>query len=184
MWKYSPRSFRFSLSNHFLKSCIDLFPVIKSMRYLSPDVQLPEISLSQTLLNTLTYWCLLTVCCVGVYNDGDKTGGPTDLATRAVDGGDIRGVHLGGCCRILRSSTASMRYSLCGERTLISEVSTKGFYRSVWGCHRSGSSRWSGSPVPALAGEVAIRLLGTGHQLEPDMPVEMSSHRVIVHLVS
>jgi len=29
------------------------------------------------------------------------------------------------------------------------------------------------SPVPALAGEVDRRLLGTGHRLEPDMPVEL-----------
>ena len=57
-------------------------------------------------------------------------------------------------------------------------------YRSVSGCHRSGSNRWSGSPVPVLASEVAIWLLGTGHRLEPDIPVEMSSQRVIVHWVS
>jgi hypothetical protein len=33
----------------------------------------------------------------------------------------------------------------------------------------TGSSRWSGSPVPDLAGEVAHRLLGTGHRLEPNI---------------
>jgi hypothetical protein len=39
-------------------------------------------------------------------------------------------------------------------------------------------------PVPALAGGVAHRLLGTDHRLEPVTPVEMSSQRVIVHWAS
>ena len=60
----------------------------------------------------------------------------------------------------------------------------KASYRSVSGLTGTGSSRWSGSPVPALAGEVVHRLDPTGSPVWTGYPVEMSSQGVIVDLVS
>ena len=55
----------------------------------------------------------------------------------------------------------------CGWRkfqidSLDDHISTKACYRSVSGLTGTGSSRWSGSPVPDLVGEVVHRLDPTG----------------------
>ena len=64
------------------------------------------------------------------------------------------------------------------------QLRDKASYRSVSGLTGTGSSRWSGSPVPALAGEVVIRSEPTGSPVWTGYPVEMSSQGVIVDLVS
>ncbi len=52
----------------------------------------------------------------------------------------------------------------------------------------AGSSRWSGSPVPVLAGGVTHRLLDTGHRLETghadrnELPVSHCSLSFLVSL--
>jgi hypothetical protein len=64
------------------------------------------------------------------------------------------------------------------------DLPDKESYRSVSGLTGTGSSRWSDSPVPALAGEAVHRLEPTGSPVWTGYPVEMSSQGVIVDLVS
>jgi hypothetical protein len=54
-------------------------------------------------------------------------------------------------------------------------VNGKACYQSVSGLTGTVSNRCSGSPVPALTGEVVHRLDPTGSPSEPDIPVEMRS---------
>jgi hypothetical protein len=72
----------------------------------------------------------------------------------------------------------------CTDSNCYYILQSKTCYRSVSGLTGTGSSRWSGSQVPALPGEVVHRSEPTGSPVWTGSPVEMSSQLVIVDLVS